>query len=501
MGAEENATPRRRYRRIAELGRGGMASVFLASLGGPGDFTKLVVVKEMRKDLAESPEFVRMFLEEARVAARLNHPNVVHTFEVVDEPELSGIVMEFLDGQPLHRVRAAMRGELLLPLQIHVISQALAGLDYVHEVADYDGAPLSLVHRDVSPQNIFVTYNGDVKVLDFGIAKANDSSLVTQTGTLKGKVAYMAPEQLRGEPTDRRADIYAMGVVLWEAATGKRMWAGQPEAAVFAQVLAGKVARPSEVAPVARELDRICMRALAFDPADRYADAGEFIRDLDSYARTTLEPAGRRELSAVMTGLFAEARERVRRQIEHAMRARAETPPTIHLVADTGEHGSLPVDALVAGAAEASGARSPTTGVTSTRVETRARVRSAAGAWAPVVVGALLLGGVVGGGVALMRRAGGPPSAGAPARDGATVVQAGSSAQEPPSEPAPAPSASAPTSSSAPSASALAPASAPSSSAPVSANAPKPWRWPPPQPSASVPRPPKKPGGAPDLGY
>ena len=186
-----------RYRLIAELAHGGMGDVYLAVAQGAGGFSKLMVIKMLRPALAEDEQFLTMFLEEARLAARLNHPNVVQTVEVGNEGRKYFLAMEYLEGQSLQRLRTRVAKEHPFPLGPHlrILVEALNGLHYAHELVDIDGRALDLVHRDATPHNIFVTYDGQVKVVDFGIAKAMDSSLETRTGELKGKIAYMPPEQ------------------------------------------------------------------------------------------------------------------------------------------------------------------------------------------------------------------------------------------------------------------------------------------------------------------
>src|SRR6185437_8026107 len=235
-----------KYRLIAELGHGGMAEVYLAVVRGPAGFNKLVVIKQIRPQLAEDPEFLAMFLDEARLAARLSHPNVVQTNEVGQEGSRYFIAMEYLEGQPLNRVlhRVQKTGGIPLALHVKILSDVLGGLHHAHELADFDGTPLEVVHRDVTPHNVFITYDGQVKVVDFGIAKALNSSAETRTGVLKGKVAYMAPEQARGERCDRRADVFSVGVMLWEAATGRRLWKGVPDITILQRLLAGDIPRP-----------------------------------------------------------------------------------------------------------------------------------------------------------------------------------------------------------------------------------------------------------------
>lgn len=312
-----------KYRIIAKLGEGGMAHVFLAVAHGPVGFSKLAVLKVVRPHLAEDPEILQMFLDEARLAGRLNHANVVQTYEVGEEDGRYVLVMEYLEGQPLRAIQRRMRhkgGGIPLPLQLKILVDALSGLHYAHELQDFDGTPLDLVHRDVSPHNIFVTYDGQVKVLDFGIAKAAISSQETKSGVIKGKVSYMAPEQFQAGPVDRRADVYAMGAILWQTATGYRLWKGANDAQVLYAVSHGQIPRPSDVASaVPLELERICMRALAVDPDERYATAEEMQRDLRAFASELSTAVSALELGAFVAKEFAKERRELRDRLEQQL--------------------------------------------------------------------------------------------------------------------------------------------------------------------------------------
>src|SRR5262245_6719974 len=200
-----------KYRLIAEIAHGGMGVVYLAMVQGPGGFNKLVVVKELKPELVEEPAFLTMFLDEARLAARLNHANIVQTNEIGSDGNRYFMAMDYLDGYSLDRVRRRARKigvQLPVPMQLRIICAMLAGLEYAHHLTDFDGTPLSIVHRDVSPQNVFVTFDGQVRLLDFGIAKAAGAMHETVAGVLKGKVSYMAPEQARGQKVDARADVF-----------------------------------------------------------------------------------------------------------------------------------------------------------------------------------------------------------------------------------------------------------------------------------------------------
>ena len=310
-----------KYKLVATLGQGGMADVYLAVSGGPvAGFSKLAVVKKVRAHLAEDAEFIAMMLEEARVSARLNHPNVVqvHDVDVVDGEYF--LAMEFLDGQPLHRLlhRAAKtKTSISADARYLVLADMLRGLHYAHDLADYDGAPLNIVHRDVNPQNVFVMYTGSVKLVDFGIAKAEGRKNETKQGFVRGKIRYMSPEQVRGRRIDRRTDIFAAGVMLWQAATGKRFWgARDDESIVNALVSSTYNASPRRIAPdVPETIDAICRKALAPDASDRYATAAEMLSDLETFLGDR-EVEARRALVAAITQLFVKERLSLRSVLE-----------------------------------------------------------------------------------------------------------------------------------------------------------------------------------------
>src|SRR5438552_941079 len=297
-----------------------MADVFLAVLasGESNRFQKLLVLKLLKPELSAEPEFVEMFMDEARLAARLSHPHVVQTIEVGADGGRHFLAMEYIEGQPVNRVaRALLRNPAFdLSARITIVLRTLLGLDYAHELSDYDGSPLDIVHRDVSPGNILVGYDGQIKLMDFGIAKANDSSGHTRVGHLKGKAAYMAPEQARAGEVDRRADVYATGVVLWELIAGRRMWGGLGQGEIFKRVMAGDILAPSKVAPgVPPELDAICMKALAMNPADRYRSAAEFATALEGFARDHLQPKSERDVGKLVAEAFSSDRARIRETI------------------------------------------------------------------------------------------------------------------------------------------------------------------------------------------
>ncbi|MDC0679440.1 serine/threonine protein kinase [Sorangium atrum] len=314
-----------KYRFIATLGHGGMADVHLAVAVGPAGFSKLQVIKRLRPNIADEPEFRDMLLDEARLAARLNHRNVVQTNEVGLADGEYFIAMEYLDGQPLSRVISRAREQartIPFAVQFWILSEVLAGLHYAHELVDYDGTPLNVVHRDISPHNIFVTYDGQVKIVDFGIALAAHRLVETQTGTMKGKVAYMAPEQAfsHSSQIDRRADVFSAGVILWEMLAGRRLWRGLSDPQIISRLMRDipdlRSARPE--VPV--ELARICAKALAHSPGERYSTAAAFRAELDRYAERLEGQVTAEQLGALMRELFASERSEIRAIIDRQLK-------------------------------------------------------------------------------------------------------------------------------------------------------------------------------------
>src|SRR5258705_160992 len=300
------------YRLVASLGRGGQAEVYLAIRRGPAGFSKLVVVKSIRQEMEDDPHFKDALMSEARLAARLLHPNVVQTLEVGDDGGRCYIAMEFLDGQPLHKVVRSARagGGVALPIAAAIVSDMLAGLHSAHELRDWDGRSLEVIHRDVSPQNVFITYEGEVKLVDFGIAKAATGGEVTQAGIIKGKAAYMAPEQAVGLPIDRRLDVYAAGIILWELLSGRRLFmADTPES--VQKLLNDSVPSVASVASgVPAAIAAVADKALARERDQRFATAAEMREALES----ALEGSGVRKARREEVGRFvADLFERDRR--------------------------------------------------------------------------------------------------------------------------------------------------------------------------------------------
>jgi serine/threonine-protein kinase len=274
-----------RYALYEELASGGMATIHFGRLLGVVGFSKTVAIKRLHPQLARDPEFVSMFLDEARLAARIRHPNVVSTLDVVATEGELFLVMEYVQGESLRylELRAAEQGALIPPnIVVTIMVGMLYGLHAAHEATNEQGEALGIVHRDVSPQNVLVGVDGITRVFDFGVAKASGRAQTTREGQLKGKLAYMSPEQLMGWSIDRSSDIFAASIVLWEALTGKRLFKGDSEGEVVKKVLDAEAVAPSKLVPdLPLQLDEIVLRGLARKPADRFATAREMGRALE----------------------------------------------------------------------------------------------------------------------------------------------------------------------------------------------------------------------------
>ncbi|MCA9629850.1 MAG: serine/threonine protein kinase [Myxococcales bacterium] len=329
-----------KYHVGARLAAGGAASVYLARLSGPHNFERLLALKIIHEHLAEEQEFVDMFLDEANLASRLAHPNVVHVFELAREDDVLFMAMEYLHGQPLSQVyrRFTENGEPIpLDLVAWLGARAADGLHHAHELCDEHGHRLGLVHRDVSPQNVIVTYDGQVKVVDFGIARADGRLAQTALGQIKGKFSYMAPEQALGKPYDHRADLFALGATLYELAMGRRLFRGEDEMETLRKVIAAEVPSPRGIDPsFPLALETILLRVLALDPERRHASANELARDLDAFAAAGGAKDHAERLGELVTEAFSDERAK---QEAALSRLREAT-----LVESVGQHPSLPSD-------------------------------------------------------------------------------------------------------------------------------------------------------------
>ncbi|WP_164017870.1 serine/threonine protein kinase [Pyxidicoccus trucidator] len=303
------AVPFGKYELLRKIASGGMGQIFLAREHGTG-FERLVVLKLILPHLAEDDEFLSMFLDEAGLVARLTHPNLI---TILDLTEIEGrhcLAMEYVQGDDVRRLDKFSRAHgkpLPVGLILRIIADAAAGLHYAHEARDAQGKPLRLVHRDVSPQNILVGFDGGVKVIDFGVAKAATSSQNTATGVLKGKYPYMSPEQANGHSIDARSDLFALGVVMWELLTGKRLFKGESDLMTLRLVKDCQVPRPSQLNPkLPPGLDEILLKALATTPDGRYPDCGAFRLALEDYALNLRLPSSSAHLSAYLREVYAE---------------------------------------------------------------------------------------------------------------------------------------------------------------------------------------------------
>jgi len=408
-----------RYRLCFELASGGMGKVFLARTEGAGGIRKLVAVKTIHSHLSGEHAFVEMFLDEARIASQISHPNVCSVFDVGVDGDAHFLAMELLVGEPLSRVFRRLarapeeRSDPLFPaVAARIVAETCAGLHAAHELRGARGEPLEVVHRDVSPQNIFLNYDGSVRVVDFGIARAAGRMTSTGTGVIKGKFSYIAPEGLEHRLWDRKTDIWAAGVVLWELLVGRKLFTGEGEAQVLMSVLRTPIPAPSAAgARCPPQLDEIVLRALARDAAARYPSAREFERDLQRFCvvHTGGEPLGAPELGAWMERLFPTERSRWQEVVDQA-RAGGDGVPRVssRLRSDVETPSDIAIDLSVD--EERTGAR-PTEAA---RQATEAPAEGpATRRRAPFAAGALLLvGGSVAWGIAA-RRADEPADRGA----------------------------------------------------------------------------------------
>jgi eukaryotic-like serine/threonine-protein kinase len=298
------------YRLVARIATGGMAELFLGRREGPAGFRKTVAIKRLLPHLTREPQVVQMFLNEARIASRFEHPNIVQVFDLGQAGDDYFMAMEFLDGRTLAEVleASAARGELVpLGIAVRVLADALAGLHYAHEARDEGGQLLGVVHRDFNPANVFVTYDGRVKVLDFGIAKIQSLSAQSEPGVLRGKYYYMSPEMVTGQPIDRRADLFAAGVMLYEILAGRLPFEANDVRTLVTAIAVAKVNPPSAIdAGVPPALDALCLKLLRKDPVGRPADADAIRLALEKFLVDVHQSIGAPELGEYMVRLFPE---------------------------------------------------------------------------------------------------------------------------------------------------------------------------------------------------
>ena len=323
--------PRRlgRYEVRAKIGDGGMATVYLGhNVAPPGQAPsapRVVALKVIKEEFCKQPEFVAMFLDEAKIISRLQHPNLVQVIELGTEGDRLFIAMELLLGQSLWEVWNACRTRgvrLRYDLAAWLGARVADGLHHAHEMKDPHGTPQMLVHRDVNQSNIILTYDGQVKVIDFGLAKAKGRAYKTAAGVVKGKIAYLAPEQVGGHPVDRRVDVFALGTTLWELTTDRRLFRAKDDAETLKRIYSAEVPDPTTLVhnyPPA--LWQVIRRALARDPAARYASAADFARSLDEFSRSEGRVVDGAALSDVMRELFEVERAKDQKWLHEASAA------------------------------------------------------------------------------------------------------------------------------------------------------------------------------------
>jgi eukaryotic-like serine/threonine-protein kinase len=313
-----------RYELLLPVAAGGMAMVWAARLKGSRGFQKIVAVKTMLPKLSEDPQFEKMFLDEASLASRIHHPNVVEVLDLGEESGVLFIAMEWLDGAPLNQVMKAAKtaSGIPIPVAIHILTHAAEGLHAAHELRDDNGTLVGLVHRDVSPQNIIVGYDGFTKMVDFGLAKATAlGDGATRAGQLKGKISYMAPEQVKGEPLDRRADVFALGVVLYAVTTGKHPFRRESEGATLFAISAPDPApAPSRFMEYPAPLEAVLMKSIAKKPDDRYSSSLEFARALEETLPEAERVHGGERVSLFVKALLGVQHDQSRAALSEAMK-------------------------------------------------------------------------------------------------------------------------------------------------------------------------------------
>ncbi|HEY6080637.1 MAG TPA: serine/threonine-protein kinase, partial [Polyangiaceae bacterium] len=315
-----------RYELLVPVAKGGMASVWAARLKGTRGFQKLVAIKTMLPGLVDDPSFERMFLDEATLASQVRHPHVIEIMDLGEQDRILYLVMEWVSGEALSIIMkyAATRGGIPLPIAVHIATQACRGLHAAHELREENGVLVGLVHRDVSPQNVLVTFDGVVKVVDFGVAKATARlDTVTEAGQLKGKIAYMSPEQLRGEKIDRRTDVFAMGILLYMMTTGKHPFRGDDQAQTIARISSDEPAiLPSTlVLGYPAGLEACVMQALAKDAAKRYPSANDMLIGLTRALPSAMRESTDEEVSEFIRRLMPDRLDRQRQAIKQALDA------------------------------------------------------------------------------------------------------------------------------------------------------------------------------------
>jgi len=324
---------------LLRIGRGGMATVWVArERAQRGEEDRLVAVKAMLPELAEEAEFVRMFLDEVRLVRAIRHPNVVIVYDVGEHEGIMWMSMEWVEGESLHTLIAEAGKRRAIPpeMAVKVIADAAAGLHAAHELKDEQGTLRGVVHRDISPHNILIGTNGVVKLVDFGVAKAiGRVSEATRAGQLKGKFGYMSPEQARGKPIDRRSDVFALGIVLFELTTSRRLFRGDSDIETLKLVISSRIPRPTSFDPTyPPELERIVMKALDRDPLQRYQTALDFERDLRTYLKSQRILVPQSGIAGLLKRVVGQRIEQRRKAVRTAVKQLGAGAPVAELISN-----------------------------------------------------------------------------------------------------------------------------------------------------------------------
>jgi len=347
-----------KYTLINRIAVGGMAEIFLARQEGVEGFEKTICIKRIRPHLSSQVSFVRMFLNEAKLAAQLNHPNIVQIFDLGRIGESYFIAMEFISGRDMSRcIPKAEKVGIHFPLvyALKVVTSVCEGLYFAHNRTDAYGKPLNIVHRDITPENVMVSFNGTVKVLDFGIAKATSQLEQTRAGEIKGKLSYMSPEQCMGKPLDHRSDIFSLGVVAYEWVTGYKLFTGENEMAILKSIIDGKIYPPSYFKEdVPEPVERILMKALEKDREKRYQSAWDLQYDIDQFLGTQEFQPSNIHLSNFMKQLFSDEAEQEQlllqrvAQAEHSEEVLEADEVGAHALIEDSKGNELSLDAQLA---------------------------------------------------------------------------------------------------------------------------------------------------------
>jgi len=407
-----------RYEVLLQLASGGMATVYVARRGGVAGFERLVAIKVLHPHLAHDEDFISMFLDEARLAARIRHPNVVATLDISDtQGDGYFLVMDYVEGDHHgNLLRAAARGgeRLPVPVTARIVMDALAGLSAAHTLTDADGSALNLVHRDLSPHNLLVDTDGIARITDFGVAKAQVRLSSTRDGQFKGKLSYMAPEQAANGQADQRSDLFSMGIVLWESLTGRRLFRGENNADVLNKILNPQVPAPSQLDPALASFDKVVKKALAREPDMRFKTAEDFLEAVEEAAAAAGGVATPRAVGREVKRWLGEKVQNEKAAIRGSIDALGRNELTPGVLPRPMESGSQPVGPMTPSGADATMGARPSV----LRTDLSEPPPAGGGAKTMIALAAIVLLFLLGGGVgawALFGRGEEPtPSVGAP---------------------------------------------------------------------------------------